>query len=130
MSSPAGYISLLNGLGMRELLDGPMCSITCSGVMPGCKVMILALFSRVTSEKSLKPTIVAKHPLKMADAASNPMVVARSRIFVPLPISSGATLNMCPASLFTPGVPDPKKNSVKFSTHSRRLKWNGLDHPN
>ncbi len=129
MSSPAGYISLLNGLGMRELLDGPMCSITCSGVMPGCKVMILALFSRVTSEKFLNP-IVAKHPLKMADVASNPMVVPRSRIFIPFPISSGATLNMCPASLFTLGIPDPKKNSVKFSTHSRRLKWNGLDHPN
>jgi len=66
---------------MRELLDGPMCSITCSGVMPRCKVMILALFSRVTSEKSLKPTIAPKHPLKIVDAASNPMVVPRSRIF-------------------------------------------------
>ena len=52
MSSPAEYISLLTGLGTRELFDGPMCSITCSGVMPRCKVMILALFCRVTSEKS------------------------------------------------------------------------------
>ena len=51
VSSPAGYTSLLTGLGTRELLDGPMCSTTCSGVMPGCKVMIAI----ETAKLSAKP---------------------------------------------------------------------------